>query len=820
VYDPATDSWTRIADSPVSLTHCGVAVVGREIYFAGGVVGTDTEEKVNAVTNVWKYNVDTDSWSEATPLPEPRGAGALVLLERKLHFFGGTGLDRHQAEVDHWVLSLDADDGWTNAAPLPAPRNHLGGAALGGKVYAIAGQTGHNETATMFADVYAWDPATDAWSAVAPLPSVRSHITGATLVHDSRIIVLGGEIEHGGDNSVADVETYDPVTNAWTPLTPLPEPRHSGVAGVLGEDIFYTSGSTDAPGRMTTTFRGEFQVSGGTDSAFTQPDILDAAPGDHPRVGASSPDDGATGVRRDAAIILDLLLANEGQGLDESTLSTSNVQLLRAKDNALVRGTVNTTAADDTIVYQPVDLLDADTTYTFRLTEGVTDRSGTSIVPFSLSFATGSGPSELNPPATFQKTKVYSGDAISSVVVSPDGAKLYAAFLDGRLRRWTIGAEGRLEDEETISGLVGRAIIGLCFDPSDSSVLWVSHNAPLEPQPAPDYSGIVSRLILRGPGFEATIEDYVIGLPRSARDHMTNSLVFGPDGMLYVAQGSNTAAGAPTDAWGNRPERLLSASVLRIDPRRTTRLPIDVRTEDTRLPFIRVSDAPVTIFAAGTRNAYDLVWHSNGYLYVPTNGAGYGDTPASPPGVAPAVPGLKEVAPQNDYLNVVGAEGGGYFGHPNPLRGQYALNGANPTGDVDPAEVVDEVIDGEITHPGYPVGVMADKDYRRFAWDFGPHRSPNGIIEYQSATFGGALQGKLLVVEYSAGDDIVALTPGADGNISNSEVVRIIDGLKNPLDLAEDVSNGNIYVVEIVRGRTKGVISVLHPACEGVRCHA
>jgi hypothetical protein len=609
---------------------------------------------------------------------------------------------------------------------------------------------------------------------------------------------------------VTDVTAYDPLTNAWTELTPLPEPRHSGVAGFLGDDIFYATGS--GPGDQKTTFRGEFQVSADTASAFTQSEILDAASGDHPRVGASSPDDGATGVRRDVAIILDLLLANGGQGLDESTLSASNVQLLRVKDKALVQGTINTTAADDTVVYQPDDLLDADTTYTFRLTDRVMDRFGTSIVPFSLSFTTGAGPSELNPPATFRKTKVYTGDAISSIVVSPDGAKLYAAFLDGHLRRWTIGAKGRLEDEETLSGLAGRAIIGLCFDPTDPSVLWVSHNAPLEPQPAPDFSGIISRLILHGPGFEATIEDYVVGLPRSARDHMTNSLAFGPDGQLYVAQGSNTAAGAPTDTWGNRPERLLSASVLRVDPRRTTGLPIDVRTEDTEVPYVLADDAPVTIFAAGIRNAYDLVWHSNGYLYVPTNGSAYGDTPASPPGVAPAVPGLKEIAPQNDYLNVVGVEGGGYFGHPNPLRGQYAMNGANPTGDVDPAEVVDEVIDGEVMHPGYPVGVMPDEDYRGFAWDFGPHRSPNGIIEYRSATFGGALQGKLLVVEYSAGDDILVLTPRDDGNISDSQVVKVIDGLKNPLDLAEDVRNGNLYVVEMVRGRSKGLISVLHPA--------
>ncbi len=32
--------------------------------------------------------------------------------------------------------------------------------------------------------------------------------------------------------------------------------------------------------------------------------------------------------------------------------------------------------------------------------------------------------------------------------------------------------------------------------------------------------------------------------------------------------------------------------------------------------------AALTIYATGVRNAYDLLWHSNGRLYVPVNGSG------------------------------------------------------------------------------------------------------------------------------------------------------------------------------------------------------
>ena len=59
--------------------------------------------------------------------------------------------------------------------------------------------------------------------------------------------------------------------------------------------------------------------------------------------------------------------------------------------------------------------------------------------------------------------------------------------------------------------------------------------------------------------------------------------------------------------------------------------PLDVQTEDggSYDPF--ASGAAVTIFGQGVRNAYDLVWHSNGFLYVPTNGSAPGNTPASDP---------------------------------------------------------------------------------------------------------------------------------------------------------------------------------------------
>jgi N-acetylneuraminic acid mutarotase/fibronectin type 3 domain-containing protein len=249
-YDPVTNSWTRIADLPKPFTHAGCVTDGRYIYLAGGYVGTDGGgfNQVWATTDVWKYDTVTDAYTAMPPLPQPRGAGGLVLYNGNLHFFGGADLNRVD-RGDHWVLSLSGGTTWNPAAPLGNPRNHLGGAALGGLVYAVGGNHGYDAGATQESTLEAWNPSTDTWSFRASLPNGLSHIAGATFVVGDRIIVAGGDTAYLWPT--AAVEAYSPATNTWTQLTPLPAPRDSGVANTSGGALLYTTGANQAA-----TYRG------------------------------------------------------------------------------------------------------------------------------------------------------------------------------------------------------------------------------------------------------------------------------------------------------------------------------------------------------------------------------------------------------------------------------------------------------------------------------------------------------------------------------------------------------------------------------------
>ncbi|WMT57069.1 Kelch repeat-containing protein [Truepera radiovictrix] len=250
VYDPETDTWTPLAPLPPmnntghgGVTHAGMATDGTDFFFAGGYTANNSGTgQIFGTKEVWRYNVAEDSYTRLPDLPVERSAGQLEYLDGRLHYFGGSNLARTQDTPEHFVLDLAGGaQSWTEAAPLPNPRNHMGSAVLGGRIYAVAGQHDHDHNLVTQNDVHAYDPETDTWETLAPLPKAVSHISNSTFAMGGRIIVVGGEIAHL--KPITDVFAYDPETDTWTSLTDLPHALQSAVADEINGEIFLTGGS-------------------------------------------------------------------------------------------------------------------------------------------------------------------------------------------------------------------------------------------------------------------------------------------------------------------------------------------------------------------------------------------------------------------------------------------------------------------------------------------------------------------------------------------------------------------------------------------------
>lgn len=522
---------------------------------------------------------------------------------------------------------------------------------------------------------------------------------------------------------------------------------------------------------------------------------------------ATRPASGATDVPPNAFVAADLLLVNTAHGLDPATLTSEHVRLVHAQNGNEVPATVNTSGAGDALVLVPMEMLAPNSAYRFEVTSGVRDTAGSSIAPFQTSFTTSSDlPTEPLPVAFEQVAMATAAQHVyTALAIGPD-ARLYAGTFTGEILRHDINPDGTLAQAVAIPTLQAhengpRLITGIAFDPAstpEQPVLWISHgqlsvNARFELDNASEWTGKITKLFGRNLDH---VQDVVVGLPRGIKDHLNNQPVFGPDGALYFSQGSNTAMGSPDAKWGFRPERLLTAAVLRLDPKQVTAPPLDVRTEEggTYDPF--APDAPLSVYASGIRVAFDLLWHSSGNLYAGVNGSAAGgktppatmplvgaprlDQATAGPYTGPSVVGLDDALVQPDLL--VRIDQLAYYGHPNPLRNEFVLNGGNPTAEVDPFEV-----------PQYPVGTSPDRNWRKPILNFGYNISPNGLIEYRHP---GWLKGKILVTRYSGNDDILALSVDSNGNIT--ETFDGIDGFtrfRDPLDLVEG-KNGHIYVAE------------------------
>ncbi|UZO79516.1 Ig-like domain-containing protein [Aquimarina sp. ERC-38] len=561
------------------------------------------------------------------------------------------------------------------------------------------------------------------------------------------------------------------------------------------------------------------------------------------------------------------IVTPSGYELDHTTLA-GNINLYEVTEEGefLIPSNANDTGGGDAITLTPINRLKEFTTYVFRLTNGLeVNKTGDLSVripflPFESRFTTGEASfrSATNRDLSgVSFTKVFGNELgegtenqrFSSLTIGPDG-KLYGSTIGiinsvgnfisgGKIHRWDMAADGTLSNLEILSpelsgavnpetGIVhnnNRLIIGLAFDPAstaDNLIAYITHSAASISN-GPTWDGILTRL--SGPDL-SQVDNVIINLPRSAKDHLTNSIAFDETGNLYISQGSNSAGGDPDENWVNRPERLLAAAVLKLDFTKLGALPLDAYTTDniavineapsdvavmsdgTYNPY--ATNSPLTIFASGIRNAYDLVWHTNGWLYVPTNGtAGNGVTSPNSPSTADYplakridqldslsfVPALRGGETQKDWL--FNTRGGSYHGHPNPYRGEFILNnGGKPYSGV-PGQLEDNYVDVA----KYPDTLGPDPNYRKAAYDFGIGKSPNGVIEYKSNAFEGLLTHLILVTRFSGQDDLLILNPTANGEIQ--EVYTDIKGLRafdDPLDLIEDPKTGNIYVSEYDRG--------------------
>jgi N-acetylneuraminic acid mutarotase len=261
-YDPASNQWTKKKPMALPSHHVGITEYHGKIYAFGGFVLPQSGPPAWVpINNSWEYDPEADSWKALAPMPTKRGSPVAAAVNDKIYVIGGIapppgskqeGLTggRPQSSVGTVEEYDPATNTWRERSPMPTPRNHAAVGVVNDKIYVIGGRVGAAFVgpSTNIGTVEEYDPASDQWSAPrAKMITPRS--AAASAVYDGRIYVAGGEYQ---DSKLAAayraVEAYDPATNTWTEMPPMPTQRHGLAAGVIGNRLYLISGNVQSGG--------------------------------------------------------------------------------------------------------------------------------------------------------------------------------------------------------------------------------------------------------------------------------------------------------------------------------------------------------------------------------------------------------------------------------------------------------------------------------------------------------------------------------------------------------------------------------------------
>ncbi len=219
MYDPITDTWTAKANLPgcaysryqgigFSINGYGYTAFGEDNYTASGTY--------TKLTDIWKYNDTTDSWSLAPAFPGLfRFAASVFVVNNKAYIIGGAD-SANFATNETWEFDGAA---WTQKSNYP--QSNIAGTAtfvLNGKGYSVGGFKATTSFGVYLSNTYQYDPATDTWTSKATFPgSGRADFFGFSTLSKG-YCGLGSSLNTSTFTFTyyKDIYAYDDVTDTWS----------------------------------------------------------------------------------------------------------------------------------------------------------------------------------------------------------------------------------------------------------------------------------------------------------------------------------------------------------------------------------------------------------------------------------------------------------------------------------------------------------------------------------------------------------------------------------------------------------------------------
>jgi N-acetylneuraminic acid mutarotase len=234
--------WTKIANFPIPEEELYGTAFNNKFYVLGGF-----GQGGMAPGLVFEYDPAADRWTRKKDMPIKVHHQAQAAYNGKLYVFGGClrAISGEGGTENAWEWD-PVTDNWRALAPLPVKRCSAVADEVGGKIYLIGGlepmENGQGTRVSGRNEMY--DPATNTWTERSPMPTARNHAFSGMV--NGKIYVIGGRIGAGNipaTTNIDVVEEYDPATNLWGVVKDrMPTPRSGGGAATYNGKIYVGGG--------------------------------------------------------------------------------------------------------------------------------------------------------------------------------------------------------------------------------------------------------------------------------------------------------------------------------------------------------------------------------------------------------------------------------------------------------------------------------------------------------------------------------------------------------------------------------------------------
>jgi len=253
----AGGKWVKLAPFPEPGEEVQGAAAGGKVYVFQGI-----QPVWRPMGLVYEYDPGADKWTKKKDMPHPSHHTAVTEMGGKIYLFGGFTLPESGPPawipIDNAWEYDPATDAWRALAPMPTKRGAAVAAAVGGKLYVIGGGAqlpGDTNPGIhparphrSLGTVEEYDPATNTWRERSPMPIPRNHAAIGAV--KGKIYVIGGRLGAAFITAMPGnsdlVQEYDPAKNSWALKAAMPTPRSAVAFGVINEKIYVAGGEVQS----------------------------------------------------------------------------------------------------------------------------------------------------------------------------------------------------------------------------------------------------------------------------------------------------------------------------------------------------------------------------------------------------------------------------------------------------------------------------------------------------------------------------------------------------------------------------------------------